>query len=203
MQAAGLFLGITVGGILGPVVFNVAGLNDGGSSAIGTIVGALIGYGLAQAAVVASRRRQDRELELAANAVLRESGLPSGLTAKVKNTRAILTGEVDRHFQRQAAEMAVSSVPGIAGVANRIRLRIANGGLSAEEIRRRLEEALLRHAELDARGIKLRVENSRVILEGAVHSWTESSTVEDLVWDVPGIEEVENRLELGQLPPTR
>jgi osmotically-inducible protein OsmY len=34
------------------------------------------------------------------------------------------------------------------------------------------------------------------VLEGKVQSWAESSEAEELAWDIPGIEHVENHLEI-------
>ena len=196
IKGAGLFLGILIGAVMGPVLLRPTGLNDPGSSAIGAFVGALLGYAFAAAMVLVRRRRRDRELTFAANSVLREAGFPPGVTAEVKNSRALLVGEVDTYSQRRNAARVLSTVPGIASVTNRIRIRTAAGALTADEIKRRIEEALLRDAELDARGIKVRVDQSRIVLEGRVQSWAESSEAEDLAWDIPGIEQVENHLEV-------
>ncbi|MCU1232881.1 MAG: transport-associated protein [Candidatus Solibacter sp.] len=196
IKAAGLSVGVVLGGVLGPVVFVPAGLNDPSSSSLGAFIGAVLGFALASAIVVARRRRRDRELEFAANSVLREAGLPASITAKVKDSRVTLMGEVDEYSQRQTADRVVSTVPGIAGVSNQIRLRGA-GGLSTDAIKRTIEEALQHDAELNARGIKVRVEHSRIVLEGTVQSWAESSEAEEIAWNVPGIEQVENRLQIA------
>ncbi len=195
IKGAGLFVGILIGAITGPVLLRPTGLNDPSSSAIGTGVGALLGYALAAAVVLLRRRRRDRELTFAANSVLREAGFPAGVIAEVKNSRALVVGEVDTDSLRRNAAQVLSTVPGIAGVTNRIRVRTV-APLTADEIKRRVEEALVRDAELDARGIKVRVDRSRVLLEGKVQSWAEFSEAEELAWDIPGIEHVENHLEI-------
>jgi osmotically-inducible protein OsmY len=52
-------------------------------------------------------------------------------------------------------------------------------------------------AELDGRGIRVQLRDSRIVLEGTVHSVIEASRAEDLAWNIPGIVEVENRLKVA------
>jgi osmotically-inducible protein OsmY len=196
IKGAGLLGGVLIGAIIGPVLLRPTALYDPGSSAIGAFAGALLGYALATATIMVRQRRRDRELTFAANSVLREAGFPAGVVAEVKNSRALLVGEVDTDSLRRNAAHVLSTVPGIAGVTNRIRVRSVTP-LTADEIKRRIEEALLHDAELDARGIKVRVDHSRIVLEGKVHSLAEWSEAEDLAWDIPGIEQVENHLEIA------
>jgi hypothetical protein len=105
-------------------------LNDPSKSAVGTFLGALSGYALASAAVLTAWGCRDRELTFAATSVLREEGRPESITAKVKKSHVTL-GEADEYSQRQRAQQALAAVPGIAGVTNLIRVRTAEGGLSA------------------------------------------------------------------------
>jgi len=52
-----------------------------------------------------------------------ESLVPHGaVNAVVKEGWVTLTGEVHRHFQRQAARHAVARVPGVVGVTNQVTL---------------------------------------------------------------------------------
>ncbi len=41
------------------------------------------------------------------------------------------------------------------------------------------------------------VNNPRVVLEGTGRSWSEASEAEQVVWNIPGVEEVEYRLEIA------
>jgi hypothetical protein len=59
IKGAGLFLGVLIGGVIGPVLFRPAGLNDPSSSAMGTFAGALLGYALAAAMVRVRQGRRD------------------------------------------------------------------------------------------------------------------------------------------------
>ncbi|MCU1234700.1 MAG: transport-associated protein(predicted periplasmic or secreted lipoprotein) [Candidatus Solibacter sp.] len=197
IKGVGLFVGVLLGGILGPGLFFPTGLNDPRTSTLGAFSGAVLGFGLASAVAAARRRRRDQELQLAANSVLRDAGFAMNFVAEIKNARLTLAGEADHYSQRQFAERIVSTVPGIASVTNGIRLRMPNGRTDAEEIKRNIAEAFKRGAQLAARGIHARVDRSRIVLEGTVQSRAESSEAEELAWSVPGIQQVENRLEIA------
>jgi osmotically-inducible protein OsmY len=197
IKGVGLFVGVLLGGILGPGLFFPTGLNDPRTSTLGAFSGAVLGFGLASAVAAARRRRRDQALQLAANSVLRDAGFAMNFVAEIKDARLILVGEADHYSQRQFAERIVSTVPGIASVTNGIRLRTPNGRTDAEEIKRNIAEAFKRGAQLAARGIHARFDRSRIVLEGTVQSRAESSEAEELAWSVPGIQQVENRLEIA------
>ena len=80
------------------------------------------------------------------------------------------------------------------GVTNKIQVRPQP--MREEEVKKEIEEALIRSAQLDTRGITVRVEDTKVILEGAVRSWAEREEAERAAWAVPGILEVDNSLRI-------
>jgi osmotically-inducible protein OsmY len=92
----------------------------------------------------------------------------------------------------------VSSLPGVKGITNRIRLRPTGHAINPEAIKNEIEAAILRRVEMSARGIQIRMDDSRVILEGRVRSWIEASEAEDVVWEIPGILAIDNRLEIAE-----
>jgi osmotically-inducible protein OsmY len=69
---------------------------------------------------------------------------------------------------------------------------------SADEIRERIAERFWRPAEQDGRGIQVELRDSRVVLEGTVHSDVEASEAEDLAWNVRGVIQMENRLRVAR-----
>jgi hypothetical protein len=196
---AGLALRIMIGGAVGPIVFGPLGIGPPAAASVGCFAGALAGYVLVTLALLIGQLRQDAELRRAAEAVRAELRLPKTVGIKVKDGRATLEGEVEHYSQRHEAERAISTLPGIKQVVNRIRLRPSAGSVStsADEIRNRIAERFLRLAELDGRGIQVELRDSRIILEGTVHSVIEASEAEDLAWNVPGIAQVENRLRIA------
>ena len=182
---------------MGPILLYRTGLNIPFSSIMGSFVFGTIGYMLARPFVLSYRRERDEKLRLVANTMLRDASLPASVRAEVKNSRVTLLGEVEQYAQRKVAVRALHSLPGIAGVTNHIHLRLAGRGMNPEEVKQRIADAFHRHAELDSEDIRVRVNESHVILEGTVHSFVESSEAEELAWNVGGIEEVENHLRIA------
>jgi osmotically-inducible protein OsmY len=64
------------------------------------------------------------------------------------------------------------------------------------EIKRRIEEALRRAAELDASRISVEANGSEMILRGTVRSWAERELAEQAAWRAPGVTNVDNRLRI-------
>lgn len=104
-----------------------------------------------------------------------------------------LDGEVEWHFQRESAEEAVWRVRGIKGVVNNIQVRPY---VPPVEIKRKIEEALRRAAELDASRITVEANGSEVILRGTVRSWAEREEAEQAAWRAPGVTKVDNRIRI-------
>ena len=104
-----------------------------------------------------------------------------------------LRGQVEWQYQKQDAERVVRRLQGVRGVSNLIVVRPR---LSPTELKEKIEQALVRTAELDAQGIQVRVEGSKVILESKVRSWAERDEAERAAWSAPGVTAVENRIQI-------
>lgn len=65
------------------------------------------------------------------------------------------------------------------------------------DVKKRIEEALKRDAELEAKGISVDVLDGKVVLEGKVHSWSERYKVENAAWSAPGVKAVVDHLQVG------
>jgi osmotically-inducible protein OsmY len=98
---------------------------------------------------------------------------------------------VEWNYQRQRAEEAVRRVRGIKSVTNNIVVKPRVGPV---EIRRKIEEALRRAAEVDASRISVETAGNEVILRGTVRSWAERQEAERAAWSAPGVAKVDNRI---------
>jgi osmotically-inducible protein OsmY len=137
--------------------------------------------------------RTDEELARSvANALTWSASVPSDrVKAQVSQGWVALEGTVEWYYQREAVERAVRHLRGVKGVINRI---VIQPDVTADVVRAKIEAALKRSAELDARRITVETQGSKVILRGAVRSWAERQEAERAAWATPGVTAVENHI---------
>ena len=109
----------------------------------------------------------------------------------VKNGWVTLEGTVDWEYQKNLAKSAVKKLKGVTGVTNKIEIKPK---VTPQEVKSKIEEALRRSAELDARRISVEVDGSTVKLYGGVGSWAEREEAERAAWSAPGTTMVENHI---------
>lgn len=118
--------------------------------------------------------------------------VPDAVKVKVEKGWVQLSGTVEWQYQRQAAETAIRKLSGVAGVTNLIELKPR---ANLYDVKKTIEDALKRNAELEASTIRVMVGNdNRVTLEGKVHAWYERGIAERAAWSVPGVKVVDDRL---------
>jgi osmotically-inducible protein OsmY len=109
----------------------------------------------------------------------------------VKNGWVTLEGNVEWQYQRQTAENAVRHIKGVRGVSNMIQLKPR---AEPSEIKRKIQDAFRRNAEVDANRIEVETRGSEVVLKGTVRSWIEREEAERVAWSAPGVTKVEDRI---------
>lgn len=105
-----------------------------------------------------------------------------------------LSGTLDWNYQKVGAANAIRDIKGVTGVTNKITIRPQ---VTPVDVRKRIEEALRRSAEVEARDITIDVAADKVTLKGRVRTWNERWLVEDTAWATPGVTYVSDELVVG------
>jgi osmotically-inducible protein OsmY len=130
----------------------------------------------------------------AAHALKWDAGIPADkVHVTVDKGWVTLKGEVEWQYQKQDAEQAVRRLWGVKGVSNLITVKPL---ASPADLKKKIEDALVRSAEVDAKNVTVEVQGSKAILKGKVRSWAERQEAERTAWLAPGITAVENQITL-------
>jgi osmotically-inducible protein OsmY len=137
--------------------------------------------------------RTDADIaEAAVRALQWDASVPADkIQVTVSKGWVTLKGEVNWNFEKQDAERVVRRLTGVKGVSNLITVKPST---TPSELKKRIEDALVRNAKVDANKITVEVQGSKAILKGAVRAWVEKEEAERVAWLAPGVTSVENRI---------
>ena len=132
----------------------------------------------------------------AINVLSWDSAVPGeAIQVTVHEALVTLTGKVNWHYQKSSAERDVRGLAGVRGVVNNIEV---HPHAKAENVKKKIEAALRRHAEIESKDIRVTVrDDDEVLLEGKVANWSEKFAVEDAAWSAPGVKNVRDQLTIG------
>lgn len=99
-----------------------------------------------------------------------------------------LDGNVEWYYQKRAAEEAVLYLAGVRGVTNSIA--VTSKPVHVEDVKGKIEAALKRNAEIDAKKIAVRASDGKVTLTGTVRSFIERQDAVSAAWSAPGVTNV-------------
>lgn len=140
-----------------------------------------------------SSERSDTDIAAAAaRAIEWDTSIPDGaVKITVSKGWVTLNGDVEWQYQKEDAERAVRRLSGVKGVTNLITVKPRT---TAPELKKKIEDALVRNAQIDADRITVDVIGSKAILKGTVRSWAERQEAERVAWSAPGIMSVDNQI---------
>jgi hyperosmotically inducible protein len=129
----------------------------------------------------------------AINVLSWDSVVPSNaIQVTVRDGLVTLTGKVNWYYQKSSAERDIRKLVGVRAVVNNIEIE---PHAKANDVKRKVEAALKRHAEIEAKDIIVTVrDDDEVLLEGKVRNWEERFAVENAAWSAPGVKNVRDRL---------
>ena len=144
---------------------------------------------------IASERTDEDIARAAVNVLEWTSAVPPDkVKIKVRDGWITLEGTVNWHYQKTAVEEAVRYLYGVRGVTNLIEVQPQ---VATAVVKKAIEEALKRDAEVDAQNIKVETSGGKVILRGTVRSWFERQEAERVAWEAPGVSKVENQISIA------
>ena len=113
------------------------------------------------------------------------------IQVKVEHGWVSLTGEAKWHYQSKEATRVASQISGVTGVSNTIKI---DNKVNSGDVRKRIEDAFERQADLDADSVTVSVDGNQVTLGGRVSAWYERKAAERAAWAAPGVTQVIDRI---------
>jgi osmotically-inducible protein OsmY len=116
--------------------------------------------------------RSDADVVRAAEFALEWNVLVPKNTVKVmvEDGWVTLSGEVERGYQRSAAESAIRNLMGVTGISNQIAVKPS---VLPSDVKVKIEAALQRRAHIETQRLTVIVNGDQVTLTGPVRSWSE------------------------------
>ena len=143
-------------------------------------------------------RRDDEDLcGDVLEALMLEASVPMTVDAQARDGFVTLTGTVEWHYQREAAESRAATVPGVVGIGNAIALAEAADARAAADA---ISCAFRRDACWTRPASVETFSGGLVILSGTVRSWAAHDHAVAAAWSAAGVTDVDDRLGVEYSP---
>jgi osmotically-inducible protein OsmY len=141
-------------------------------------------------------KRSDEDIAAAAiDRLAWDVAIPrDAIQVKVEKGFVTLTGQVDWHYQQDAAQQDVRRLYGVVGVSNQIAIKPKVNILNLSDD---ITHALHRSWAFDPKTIKVAAEAGMVRLTGTARSPHDRRTAAMTAWSAPGVTGVENDITLN------
>ena len=131
--------------------------------------------------------------DIAAAAIERlawDSSVPrDAVKVRVEKGWVTLSGDVDWHYQKEAAAHGVGTLHGVIGVSNQILIKPA---VNTKDVAADITLALHRSWYYDPNTIKVSAQGGKIKLTGNVTTWNARDLAGTTAWSSPGATSVEN-----------
>jgi osmotically-inducible protein OsmY len=144
-------------------------------------------------------RRDDEDLcGDVLEALMLDGSVPMTVDAKARDGFVTLTGTVEWHYQREAAESRTASVPGVVDIDNAIAVAQVLDARAAGDA---INCAFRRDAVLDADRLSVETfSGGLAILSGTVSSWAAHDHAVAAAWSAAGVTDVDDRIGVEYSP---
>ncbi len=138
-------------------------------------------------------KRTDEEIaEAALSRISWDVAIPPDVASvRVQDGWVTLTGEVDWHYQKLAAESDIRGLFGVVGVSNQMTLKPK---VNTKDLSNEIRTALHRSWFFDPDTITVDAEGSTVKLAGTASSWHDKEVAGKTAWASKGATSVENNI---------
>ena len=123
-----------------------------------------------------------------------DASVPSdAIKVRVEKGQVTLNGNVNWHYQKEAAEHAIRYLNGVVSVFNHINIEPT---VNANNVAESIVKALHRSWYYDANTIKVNADGGAITLTGTVTTWNARDLAGTTAWSAPGASSVKNDIQV-------
>jgi osmotically-inducible protein OsmY len=115
----------------------------------------------------------------------------NAVQVKVEKGWVTLTGTVNWHFEKEAAEQEIRALSGVVGVSDQVMVRPT---INASDVKDDIEQAMHRSWYYDPNTIQVNAQGGKIKLTGKVTTWNARRLAGSTAWSAPGAISVENAI---------